>query len=317
MGDILSWGRPPKLIFESEEEFYRTLGQLTSEKAFTISFEHNKNTGSYADAYRIRVLAGAKNITKALQNKMTTGNRINCNDYVIYLTEEHGFVQSGNTIMRSFEKVLETVPDQYKLIFIQGNNEVTDSSNKQVFYSTDSIDVSEVILKQKNIPKSSNQKKVSGKKQGKRDYIRQAINNYEIGEAGERIVYEYELKKLKEALKAGKISDLKDKLEWVSRTDDSLGYDIRSFDVEKETDVFIEVKTTTGAATTPFYMSENELEQSSKLEGQYLLYRLYKMDRHKPVNVEFFVLQGDIRKNLNVSVEKKGEYQVQLIKGND
>lgn len=317
MDNILSWGRPPKLVFESEEEFFRALGQITNEKAFTISYEPNHKTGSYAPAYRIRVLTGTKNIATALQKKMTTGSRINCNEYVLYLIEKHSFVQSGSVIMRSFETVLETVPEKYRLIFIQGYNEVIDTTLKQVVYTTDSIDVSKVVLTQKKIPKSGNKKKSTSKKQGKRDYIKQTINNYEIGEAGERIVYEYELKKLTEALKKGKIKDLKDKIEWVSRTDDSLGYDIRSYDVDKGTDIFIEVKTTTGSGTTPFYMSENELKKSSELKEQYLLYRLYKMDRHKPLNVDFFVLNGDLRMNENVSVEKQEGYYVQLIKEKD
>ena len=71
------------------------------------------------------------------------------------------------------------------------------------------------------------------------------------------------------ALKKGKIKDLKDKIEWVSRTDDSLGYDIRSYDVDKGTDIFIEVKTTTGSGAIPFYMSENELNKVRKDEMNY------------------------------------------------
>lgn len=319
MGGILSWGRPPKLVFANEEEFYRTLGQLTNEKAFTISFEPNQKTGSYSNAYRIRVLAGTQNISEALRKKMTTGNRVNCNEYVIYLTENHRFIQSGNTIMCSFERVLETVPDQYKLIFMQGYNEVAGPVPNQVYYATDSIDVSGVTLKEKNVPKAGKANQPAGQKrskQGKRDYIKQAISNYEIGEAGERIVYEYEQQKLNEAYKAGRITDIKDKLEWISRTDDSIGYDIRSYDVDKNEEMYIEVKTTTGNAATPFYMSENEVVQSKKLGKQYYLYRLYKMDRHKPENVDFFILQGDITENTNVSIEMQ-DYKVAIIKEND
>ena len=316
MDTILSWGNIPKLVFKDAEEYFRTLGQLSNNKAFTISFEPNKNTGSYADAYRIRVLMGAQNITQALQNKITSNMRINCNEYVLNLVENHNFVQSGNTIVCTFENVLKTVPDQYKLIFMQGYNEVVSTMPQQVYYAADSIDISKVTLKKKDIPKLSSGKGSSLKKHriGKRDYIKQAIDNYEIGEAGERIVYEYEQKKLKDAYKAGKITDLKDTLEWVSRVDDSVGYDIRSYDVEAKKEVYIEVKTTIGNSKTPIYMTENELEQSERLAEQYLLYRLYRMDRHKPENVDFFVLQGNIRKNPYVSVEKKNEYKIQIVK---
>lgn len=317
MSSILSWGQPPKLIFKNEEEFYRTLGQVSNETAFNISFEPNKNTGSYSDAYRIRVLKGTKNITGALQNKLTTNDRINCNDYVKYLIQKHAFVQSGNAIMRSFKTVLETIPEEFKLIFIEGYNEVASDIQKQVFYATDSIDISQATLTKHNVPKRGSKGKSSRKKQGKRDYIKQAIDNYEIGEAGERIVYEYELAKLKVACEQGKITSLKDKLEWVSRTDDSIGYDIRSYDIENKKSLYIEVKTTVNGATTPFYMSENELEQSRKLAEQYVVYRLYGMDRHKPKDVKYFILQGDIRDNPHVRVNKMDEYQVQIIRQNE
>lgn len=41
------------------------------------------------------------------------------------------------------------------------------------------------------------------------------------------------------------------------------------------------------------------------------------MDRHKPLNVDFFVLNGDLRMNENVYVEKQEGYYVQLIKEKD
>ena len=75
---------------------------------------------------------------------------------------------------------------------------------------------------------------------------------------------------------------LNDKLEWVSRTDDSLGYDIRSYNVDEKREMYIEVKTTTGSSTTPFYISENEIDKSRELKDKYYIYRLYKMDRHNP-----------------------------------
>lgn len=154
------------------------------------------------------------------------------------------------------------------------------------------------------------------KKQGKRDYIKASINEFEIGEAGEKIVYNHERKKLINAYKEGKISDLNNKLEWVSRYDDSLGYDICSYDIDTKKKMYIEVKTTTGSATTAFYMSENEVIQSKKLGEQYYLYRLYKMDRYKPENVDFFILQGDITKNTDVSIEMQ-DYKVIIIKGKE
>lgn len=60
-------------------------------------------------------------------------------------------------------------------------------------------------------------------------------------------------------------------------------------------------------------MSENEVEQSKKLGEQYYLYRLYKMDRCKPENVDYYILNGDISKNVDVRIEMQG-YKVVIIK---
>ena len=148
-------------------------------------------------------------------------------------------------------------------------------------------------------------KEMVRRKQGKRDYIKEALNDFEIGEAGEKIVYNHEKQKLLDAYKAGKIENLNDKLEWVSRTDDSLGYDIRSYNVDEKREMYIEVKTTTGSSTTPFYISENEIDKSRELKDKYYIYRLYKMDRHNPKNVDYFILQGDISTNQHVTIEKR------------
>ena len=48
-----------------------------------------------------------------------------------------------------------------------------------------------------------------------------------------------------------------------------------------------------------------------------MVYRLYGMDRHKPKDVKYFILQGDIRDNPHVRVNKMNEYQVQIIKQNE
>ena len=42
------------LNFNNEEEYYVALGSFCNNKAFSISYEPNKSTGSYADAYRMR-----------------------------------------------------------------------------------------------------------------------------------------------------------------------------------------------------------------------------------------------------------------------
>jgi len=55
---------------------------------------------------------------------------------------------------------------------------------------------------------------------------------------------------------------------------DGAGYDVKSFDVAGNVK-YIEVKTTTGPADTDFYVTENELAFSDRVDEKYALYRLY------------------------------------------
>ena len=320
----LKWGNQGQLIFDSEEEYYMALGIFANPKLARVYIEDNAKRGSFSDANRLHIYSAAQgaNLPQALKNAMKDGGRINCNPYVDNLIKNHGFVLSGNVVMATLENVLKTIPkEEIENIaaFMRGYYLLQEESTElgqNITYTTESIDVSNAKLFCRDIPKKSGAGAGTKKKQGKRDYIKTAINDFEIGEAGEKIVYNHEKQKLIDAYNEGKITDLNNKLEWVSRFDDSLGFDIRSYDVEKQQEMYIEVKTTTGSATTPFYMSENEIIQSKKLGEQYYLYRLYKMDRYKPENVDYYILHGDICKNTDVSIEMQG-YKVVIIKEND
>ncbi len=317
----LKWGNQSQLSFANEEEYYMALGIFANPKLSRVYIEDNAKRGSFSDASRLHIYSHTKkgNLPQALKNAMKNGGRINCNPYVDNLIENHGFVLSGNVVVATLENVLKTIPkEEIENIaaFMRGYyllQEEPTASGRNITYTTESIDISNAKLICRDIPKKSAEKGMIKKKQGKRDYIKATINDFEIGEAGERIVYNHEKQKLINAYNAGKIVDLKDKLEWVSRFDDSLGYDIRSYDVDAKKEICIEVKTTTGSAVTPFYMSENEVEQSKKLGEQYYLYRLYKMDRCKPENVDYYILNGDISKNADVRIEMQG-YKVVIIK---
>lgn len=320
----LKWGNQNQLSFVNEEEYYMALGIFANPKLSRVYIEDNAKRGSFSDANRLHIYSNAQRgkLPQALKNAMKNGGRINCNPYVDNLIENHGFVLSGNVVVATLENVLMTIPKQETeniAAFMKGYyllQEETVASRQNITYTTESIDTSNAKLFCRGIPQKGAGKGATKKKQGKRDYIKAAINDFEIGEAGEKIVYNYEKQKLIDAYNAGKIVDLNSKLEWVSRFDDSLGYDIRSYDIEAKKEIYIEVKTTTGNATTPFYMSENEVAQSKKLGEQYYLYRLYKMDRCKPEIVDYYVLNGDISKNADVSIEMQG-YKVVIIKEND
>ena len=76
------------------------------------------------------------------------------------------------------------------------------------------------------------------------------------------------------------------------------GYDIRSYTPEGAIK-FIEVKTTKGSSSSPFFISPNEVEFSKKNSDNYYLYRLFDLDVfHK--NAKVFVIKGDLTEQLEL-----------------
>lgn len=103
------------------------------------------------------------------------------------------------------------------------------------------------------------------------NYLKIEAQNRSLGSAGEEFVVRYEIARL---IAAGKDS-LANKVEQVSETiGDGLGYDVLSFD-ENGKERLIEVKTTAYGASTPFYVTRNELAVSVEKSDHYHLYRTY------------------------------------------
>ena len=115
------------------------------------------------------------------------------------------------------------------------------------------------------------------------DYVELNRVRREIGLRGEHFVANAE----RDRLRAAGRPDLAARVEIVSQTQgDGLGYDVSSFEVGGAPR-FIEVKTTTGAADAPFYMTSFERESSERLAPNYWLYRVYAIDQEP----RFFVLR--------------------------
>ena len=88
------------------------------------------------------------------------------------------------------------------------------------------------------------------------------------------------------------------KVIWVSKDiGDGYGYDVSSFTCDGE-QILIEIKTTNGSKTSPFYISEAELAMSEIEEKKYRLYRVFDFAR-KPY---IFELNGPLRQRLSLSV---------------
>ena len=103
--------------------------------------------------------------------------------------------------------------------------------------------------------------------------------NRSLGIAGEKLVYRSEKHRL-QALGRG---DLSDRVCWVAREDgDGCGFDILSFDGNGDganLERWLEVKTTNGPRTTPFYITSNELRVSEERPDVFRIIRLYNFQQ--------------------------------------
>jgi uncharacterized protein DUF3883 len=99
--------------------------------------------------------------------------------------------------------------------------------------------------------------------------------NRALGRAGEEFVLDVERNRL---TKAG-LEKLARNVRWISDQEgDGAGYDILSFDQSGQKRL-IEVKTTNGAATTPFFLSRNEHSTAAAHAHDWRLYRVHCFSR--------------------------------------
>lgn len=112
---------------------------------------------------------------------------------------------------------------------------------------------------------------------GKTDFPSRERQLRRIGDRGENIVLALERKRLREAGKA----KLASRVDHISETDDSAGFDILSFETNGKPRR-IEVKATTANnLDRGFYMSSNELKKASQLSNYYL-YLVFSTMTRKP-----------------------------------
>ena len=95
--------------------------------------------------------------------------------------------------------------------------------------------------------------------------------NRALGRAGEEFVLDVE----RERLASAGLRQLARKVRWVSEEEgDSAGYDILSFD-KSGSERLIEVKTTNGVATAPFFLSRNEHAKAAARADEWRLYHVH------------------------------------------
>lgn len=127
------------------------------------------------------------------------------------------------------------------------------------------------------LPPSQSAVTTKNKPKGKADYEKEARINKKLGDRGEKIVMDLEKARL---INAGR-KDLAKKIERVSLKTDSLGYDIRSFEMDG-TERIIEVKATRAkVGNANFFLTANELKTSQETDNYYV-YMVYGVTTDSP-----------------------------------
>jgi hypothetical protein len=107
------------------------------------------------------------------------------------------------------------------------------------------------------------------------DPVERDFRNRTLGRSGEAFVLEVERRRLVRLERP----DLAKRIRWVAAEDgDGAGYDILSFEPEGK-ERLIEVKTTNGAARTPFFLTRNEKEIAENRADAWQLYRVHEFAR--------------------------------------
>lgn len=117
------------------------------------------------------------------------------------------------------------------------------------------------------------------------DFEKRAKEQKELGDAGEELVKQHEIKELQKLGMHAKAEQVR-----IAKTGE--GFDVYSFD-KKGKEKFIEVKTTTGSWKSRFYLTRHELKFMREHESNYCLYRVYNFDEENNSG-EFFELMGDL-----------------------
>jgi Protein NO VEIN, C-terminal len=127
------------------------------------------------------------------------------------------------------------------------------------------------------------------------DPVERDHRNRSLGKAGEEFVINVE----RVRLTAADRNDLARKVRWVAAEDgDGAGYDVLSFDFSGR-ERLLEVKTTNGAARTPFYLTRNECALAAEHPVEWCVYRVHLFATEPHI----FTIAPPLQKALNLRPE--------------
>lgn len=128
------------------------------------------------------------------------------------------------------------------------------------------------------------------------DFDAKSKKQKKIGLAGELVVLNYEKKYLEDH----GLTKYANRVKHISlEKGDGAGYDILSFDLNGN-ERYIEVKTTTDRANTPFYLTENEVAFSKQYPNNFVIFRVYDFNPSDNTG-SFYTIAGDLESKVEMS----------------
>lgn len=201
---------------------------------------------------------------------------------------------------KSYDEIISTVLAKEKDILVEGDIAITEIDKNLEEYSNYPYNAAKRIeLVNAGDPRSQRFKQFRTTVMKKIDYLKKASQDIALGLSGEKIVMEYEKRRL---LELG-LEEYAEKVKWVSEISDSFGYDVLSFDCDKDGNVnemYIEVKTTSSRIDVDFFVTRKELMVSQVKSEQYAIYRIFNALSNSP---KMYIAKGMVEKNFFLDPE--------------
>ncbi len=116
------------------------------------------------------------------------------------------------------------------------------------------------------------------------DYLERQRISTEIGEVGEKYIFEKEIQYCID-------KNISESPIWVSKKTDKVGFDILSYRISPDgtalRKIYIEVKTTNGGLRSKFYVSSNEIRKSREIEN-YVICRVYNASDELTIDHRYY-----------------------------
>ncbi len=116
-----TFGTRNQVTFRNQHEYYELLGFLAkSDNTVSIVWERNEEQGAWGSEGRLQFYNDFTPFSASLSRTAGNGNivfRVNCNDFVQNLNENHAFVWGK---VQPVAEIRATIPDEYLTDFERG-----------------------------------------------------------------------------------------------------------------------------------------------------------------------------------------------------